>query len=167
GSWPVTVSRVARRPAPAPARMSTMGWLGLRHPVIAALMAGGPSTPALVAAVSEAGGLGMLAGGYLTASALAEQIRAVRLMTGAPFGANIFVPDAAPVDAAALTAAAERLAPEAQRLGATLGTVTGGDDGWAEKVEVLLAERVPVVSFAFGCPDPPVVAALRAGGASV
>lgn len=50
----------------------------LEVPLIAAPMAGGPSTPELVAAVSRAGGLGMLAGGYQPAEALGEQIRRVR-----------------------------------------------------------------------------------------
>jgi NAD(P)H-dependent flavin oxidoreductase YrpB (nitropropane dioxygenase family) len=40
--------------------------LGSALPLAAAPMAGGPSTPALVAAVTEAGGFGFLAGGYKT-----------------------------------------------------------------------------------------------------
>ena len=58
----------------------------LRHPVLGAPMAGGPSTPALVAAVSDAGGLGMLAAGYRTPEAVAAEIRSVRERTGAPSG---------------------------------------------------------------------------------
>jgi nitronate monooxygenase len=41
-------------------------------------MAGGPSTPELAAAVSEAGGLGFLASGYLTAEQTRERIAAAR-----------------------------------------------------------------------------------------
>ncbi len=52
--------------------------LGLTVPVIAAPMAGGPTTPALVVAAANAGALGFVAGGYLTADALAEQIATVR-----------------------------------------------------------------------------------------
>src|ERR1039458_3462695 len=52
----------------------------------------GPSTPALAAAVSDAGGLGFLAGAYLTAEAMEQQIGELRDMTAAPFGMNIFVP---------------------------------------------------------------------------
>ena len=44
--------------------MSILGQLAV--PIIQAPMAGGPSTPALAAAVSEAGGLGFLGAGYLT-----------------------------------------------------------------------------------------------------
>jgi len=50
-------------------------------PVIAAPMAGGPSTPALVAAVGDAGGLGFLEGRYLTAEEPAGEIVA-RLGSG-------------------------------------------------------------------------------------
>ena len=45
--------------------------------VVGAPMAGGPTTPELVAAVGEAGGLGLLAGGYLTAPQLAAAIAEV------------------------------------------------------------------------------------------
>ena len=44
--------------------------------VVGAPMAGGPTTPELVAAVGDAGGFGFLAGGYLTAPGLASAIAA-------------------------------------------------------------------------------------------
>lgn len=143
----------------------------LRHPVVAAPMAGGPSTPALAAAVSAAGGLGFLAGGYLTPEALRDQIRQVRAATGARFGANLFVPGPPPIDPAAFSAAlatyARRIQPEAERLGAKLGDPVGGDDGYPGKVRVLIEERVEVVSFAFGLPAPDVIGALHEAGATV
>jgi nitronate monooxygenase len=40
--------------------------LGIKHPIIQAPMAGGPSTPELVAAVSNAGALGSLGSAYST-----------------------------------------------------------------------------------------------------
>ncbi|HWD44202.1 MAG TPA: nitronate monooxygenase, partial [Actinomycetota bacterium] len=46
----------------------------LAVPIVLAPLAGGPSTPELTAAVSDAGGFGFLAGGYLTVSALAERL---------------------------------------------------------------------------------------------
>ena len=65
-------------------------------PVVAAPMAGGPSTPALVAAVADAGGYGYLAGGYLTAEKLAAQIAELRERTTRPFGVNLFLPPTRP-----------------------------------------------------------------------
>jgi nitronate monooxygenase len=138
----------------------------LRHPVVAAPMAGGPSTPALVAAVSGAGGLGMLAAGYRTPAAVAAEIAAVRAATTAPFGVNVFLPGPEP-DPAAVAAYARRLAVEADRRGVALGEPVGGDDDWAAKVDLLVAERVPVVSFAFGLPPAAAVEALQAAGAAV
>ena len=54
-------------------------------------MAGGPSTPALVAAVGGAGGLGFLGAGYLSPQRLSDDIDAVRRMFPGPFGVNVFV----------------------------------------------------------------------------
>src|SRR3954469_18758230 len=64
----------------------------LAVPVVSAPMAGGPSTPELVASVCDAGGLGFLAAGYLTAERLAEQIAETWALTSRPFGVNLFVP---------------------------------------------------------------------------
>ena len=62
-------SRPVPRPATTFPSMPMTEFLGLsvRWPIVGAPMAGGPSTPALAGAVSDAGGLGFLAGGYLTA----------------------------------------------------------------------------------------------------
>src|SRR5512133_428625 len=138
----------------------------LRHPVVAAPMAAGPSTPELVAAVSGAGGLGMLAAGYRTPAEVAAQIAAVRARTVAPFGVNVFLPGP-PADPTAVAAYAQRLAPEAARRGVALGEPVGGDDEWAAKVDLLVTERVPVVSFAFGLPPAAAVDALHGAGAAV
>jgi nitronate monooxygenase len=86
-------------------------------PIVAAPMAGDPSTPALVAALDRAGGLGFLGSGYLTAEAMREQVDAARAAGAREFGVNLFVPDPADPD---LDAAAEYrmlLGPLAARLG--------------------------------------------------
>jgi nitronate monooxygenase len=127
-------------------------------------MAGEPSTPALAATVSAAGGLGMLAAGYRTAAAVAAQIAAVRAATDRPFGVNLFVPDDAPPDPAAVSRYVASLAPEAARYGVALGSPRTDDDGWAEKLDLLAAARVPVASFTFGCPTAAELGRLRAAG---
>jgi nitronate monooxygenase len=128
-------------------------------------MAGGPSSPALAAAVSEAGGLGMLGGGYLAPDALRAQLAEVGELTEAPVGVNLFVPAARPAEAGEPVAAYRReLRPEAQRSGVALGEPRVDDDGWAEKLDLLARARVPVVSFTFGCPQPPVLEELAAAG---
>lgn len=139
----------------------------LRRPIVAAPMAGGPSTPALAAAVSAAGGLGFLAAGMIDSDQLVADIAEVRSRTDRPFGVNVFLPGVGTVDEAAIQAYADRLAPEAERRGVTLGEPTGGDDAYPEKLAALLADPVPVVSFAFGLPDGAAVAALRERGTEV
>ena len=51
-------------------------------PIVLAPLAGGPSTPELAAAVSNAGGLGFLAAGYLSAAELAERCRRMNELEG-------------------------------------------------------------------------------------
>ncbi|MCX5209315.1 nitronate monooxygenase [Kitasatospora sp. NBC_00240] len=136
----------------------------LAVPVIAAPMAGGASTPALVAAVDAAGGLGFLAAGYLGAAAIGEQITRTRELTDRLFGVNLFVP-AAPGDLAAVDAYRELLRPEAERYGVRLPAAVPDDrDDWDAKIAALLADPVPVVSYTFGLPSPEVARALRAAG---
>lgn len=132
----------------------------LSAPIIGAPMAGGPSTPALTAAISAAGGFGFLAGAYLSPAALREQIAAVRALTAAPFGVNLFVPEVIPFDAASFEDYRSRLLPLAERVGAELPATVGyTDDAFDAKVEVLLEDRIAAVSFTFGLPEPAVFAA--------
>lgn len=63
----------------------------LTYPIIQGPMAGGPTTPELVAAVSQAGALGSLAGSLLTPTALREQVARIRSLTERPFLLNFFV----------------------------------------------------------------------------
>jgi nitronate monooxygenase len=73
--------------------------LGLRLPIIAAPMAGGPSSQELVAACSAAGVLGSFGFAYTQPADMKRQAAWVRERTEAPFGINLFVspqPDAIP-----------------------------------------------------------------------
>src|SRR5215831_3725615 len=76
--------------------------LRIQIPLLGAPMAGGPSTPALAAEVSRAGGLGFLGVGFSTPEQILEWSREVRARTDRPFGINLFaeVPDGPPVDPA-------------------------------------------------------------------
>ncbi|MFG3354666.1 nitronate monooxygenase [Streptomyces sp. NPDC048001] len=136
-----------------------------RYPIVQAPMAGGASRPELAAAVSEAGGLGFLAAGYKTAEAVRREIDEVRRLTSRPFGVNLFMPQPATADRAAVGAYRDRLAGEAARYGTPLGDPDGGrDDGYEAKMAVLAENPVPVVSFTFGCPAPEALAALASAG---
>jgi nitronate monooxygenase len=65
--------------------------LGLRLPLIAAPMAGGPTTPELVAACSAAGALGSFGFAYTQPDEMKRQAAAARAKTDRPFGINLFV----------------------------------------------------------------------------
>lgn len=139
----------------------------LRVPVVQAPMAGGPSTPALAAAVSEAGGLGFVAAGYRTAAAVRDEVEAVRAATARPFGVNLFVPTPDRADRSKLAAYVDRVRREAAAYGCSTGDAVWGDDGWEEKLAMLVAERPAVVSVAFGCPAAEVVDRLHGAGIEV
>ena len=127
-------------------------------------MAGGPSTPALAAAVCEAGGLGFLAAGYRTVDAVRSDLHELRRHTGRPYGLNVFVPGVPSRDRAGLARYADGLAGEAERYSVELGEPRYDDDHWKAKLALARDERVPVVSFAFGCPDHRVLGSLGEAG---
>lgn len=67
--------------------------LGIDHPIIQAPMAGANATPpALVAAVSNAGGMGSLGAAYMPPDQIAREVAAIRALTNKPFGINLFIP---------------------------------------------------------------------------
>ena len=135
-------------------------------PVVLAPLAGGPSTPELAAAVSDAGGLGFLAAGYLSAAELAARIARTRELTTQTFGVNLFVPQTAG-DPEALKAYAQRLGSEAAKAGQRLGELRTDDDDWTAKLALLAETPVPLVSFTFGCPPGDVIGRLRDSGSEV
>ena len=144
----------ARADAPAwhPAGVASdlLASLGVTLPVLAAPMAGGPGTPALVDAAAAAGSLGFVAGGYSTPDALAADLAAV----SSSCAVNLFAPNPVPVDPAEFRRYADLLAPEASRYGLALAGAdpVEDDDHWSGKLEVLRARSGAAVSFTFGIP---------------
>ncbi|MCD1268787.1 nitronate monooxygenase [Microbacterium sp. MEC084] len=137
--------------------------LSRSKPVFAAPMAGGPSTPALVIAAARAGHFAQLAAGYKAVDALRTDIGAVREAGVDLFGVNLFVPNIHRIDDAAYARYWERIAPS----GTSMPAKTEDDDAWGAKVELLLADPVPAVSFTFGLPERTVIDAFRDAGTLV
>ena len=135
-------------------------------PVVLAPLAGGPSTPELAAAVSNAGGLGFLASGYLPAVELAARCRRTGELTTRPFGVNVFVPGPGG-DAARVRRFAAEIEPDVSGAGARLGEARHDDDDWGAKIAYLTGTPAAVVSFTFGIPGKDVIAGLRARGSEV
>ncbi|MGH3557283.1 MAG: nitronate monooxygenase [Mycobacterium sp.] len=142
-----------------------LGFWDVAVPIVGAPMAGGPGTPALAAAVSNAGGLGFLAGGYLSAERFADDIAAARAATTGPIGVNLFVPQPSVADYVQLNVYAEVLDELAEHYEVEVGRPRfGDDDGWQQKLEVVADVRPEVVSFTFGAPPPDVMRRLGALG---
>jgi nitronate monooxygenase len=134
------------------------------EPVVLAPLAGGPSTPELAAAVSEAGGLGFLAAGYLTPEQTRDRLVATRRLTTRPFGVNLFVPGP-PADPGRVDDYARAVTPDATGVGAALGEPRWDDDAYPAKLDLLLAVPPAVVSFTFGLPAADVVRRVHDAGA--
>ncbi|SDK20720.1 NAD(P)H-dependent flavin oxidoreductase [Sediminibacillus albus] len=131
------------------------------YPIIQAPMAGGTANPALAAAVSNAGGLGFLAAGYKLPEEVHQEIADMRKRTDKFFGVNLFVPGGRSVETKAVESYAKRLEKTARSLGVDVGEAKTDDDGWDEKLAVLIEERVAIVSFTFGCPSSNVIDRLK------
>jgi nitronate monooxygenase len=129
-------------------------------PIVLAPLAGGPSTPELAAAVSNAGGLGFLGAAYLTGNALADRIWATRALTSKPIAVNLFVIAGGP-------SPPERYADYVAALGPDAGRARFDDDDFDAKVDALAADPVAVVSFTFGPPPAKAVERLRAVGSEI
>ena len=143
--------------------------IGVEYPIFQAPMAGGPSTPELVAAVSNAGGLGSFGLGYLAPAAVRDLLRAARALTARPFCANLFAPEAKPAaptpDEVARAQAA--IAPFRAEVGLGAAPEPSPPHPFGEQLRVILQERVPVFSVTFGALPGEDVAALTRNGAFV
>jgi len=144
--------------------------LGIEHPILLAGMGlkGKATPPALVAAVSEAGGLGVMGCSWTPPEEVRKRIREVRRLTDKPFGVDLLLPasmDAAAVpDWVAMRARIRREHPRhvafvegiSEEFGLPRVTAPEGEvlapAAIRACVEVVLEERVAV--FAAGLGDP-------------
>jgi nitronate monooxygenase len=141
--------------------------LGIALPIIQAPMAN-VSTPAMAAAVSNAGALGSISVGATDAEAARSMIAAVRDLTDRPFLVNVFCHRPAVADAVREAAWIERLAPHFAKFNAApparLREIYRSFIADDEMLAVFLDTRPRVVSFHFGLPDQRRIAALRNAG---
>lgn len=140
---------------PVPCRNDLLDLLGIRLPIIQAPMAG-VSTPAMAAAVMNAGGLGSLGVGATDAATARTMIRAVRERSTGSLNVNVFCHPPANPNAATEAAWIERLRPEFERFGAPPPRrLTAIYKSFLEDeamLAMLLEEKPRVVSFHFGVP---------------
>jgi len=137
-------------------------------PIVLAPMAGEASTPALCAAVSEAGGLGSRGAAYATPAAIRDMIRAVRALTRRPFAINLFAPAGqVPSDPARIDAARALLAPWRAKYGVADEPPALTMPDFDAQLAVVIEEKPAVLSFTFGALPPAQIATLKAAGITV
>lgn len=137
----------------------------LRRPLVVAPMAG-VSTPALVAAASEAGALGSIGAAYDTPETIAETVSQVRARTGKPFAINLFVPAPETALTSEVVAAAVR---STAHFRAEFGLPPPRVHppfalDFGAQFEATLRARPAVLSFVFGIPSDEYVRAARREG---
>jgi nitronate monooxygenase len=149
--------------------------LGMEYPVIQSGM-GSVAGPDLVAEVSRAGGLGILAGLNVPPEELRSRIRQVRELTDRPFGVNLWLHRELRPPADPATIAEDRLAAVhavLNRFRTQLGLPARSErpgavpDIIAAQVEVILEERPAVFSIGLGDPGSDLVLRCRAQGIKV
>ncbi len=137
--------------------------VGVAQPIIQAPMASA-TTPALVAAVAEAGGLGSLGCAMLTPAAVAERVAETRRLTDAPINLNFFANAPAERDPVRDEAARRLVEPYYRELGLELPAEPADIRVHFDPamLETVLQLRPEVTSFHFGLPAPEMVTELKA-----
>ncbi|MGR3712758.1 MAG: NAD(P)H-dependent flavin oxidoreductase [Shimia sp.] len=147
--------------------MSIVAKLGLKWPIFQAPMAG-VSTPAMAAAVSNAGGLGALGLGAAGVDGAREMLRAAKALTDRPINANVFCHAPARRDAAKEAMWLEQLAPLFAEFGAEapaeLSEIYRSFLQDQPMFDMLIEERPGVVSLHFGLPEKSWISALQDAG---
>ena len=149
--------------------------LNIRHPIVQSGM-GRVAGPELAAAVSNAGGLGILAALNLSPDDLVRQIHRVRELTDRPFGVNLWLhpdllPPIHPSTLGSEPVVAATAAVNAARRAIGLGESHAGPEQRADTIpaaiDIILNQRVPVWSTALGLPSADVVDRCRSRGVRV
>lgn len=129
--------------------------LKVKYPLVQAPMLG-VTTPEMVAAVSNEGGLGSLPVGLQSPEKTLDLIRKTKALTDKPFAVNLFAHDMPAIDVAAISAIQDKLVVITNRYGLEHPLVDIEKlqhYSYREQVEILISEHVPVVSFTFGVID--------------
>jgi nitronate monooxygenase len=128
--------------------------LGIRFPIIQAPMAGGATTPQLIAAVSNSGGLGSLGAGYMEPNDIRITIKKIRELTNKPFAVNLFIPENYTINPASLNLMQQILLDIGSEIGITDDTDYEAPyaPNFDEQLKIIIEEQVPIFSFTFGIP---------------
>lgn len=128
--------------------------LNIKLPIIQAPMAGGITTAKLIAAVSNAGGLGSLGAGYMSPEEIRRGIQEIKSLTDQPFAVNLFIPEKS-------NATTKQIDHMTKVLKKVCGKVTNKINlvhppyvyAFNEQLQAILEEKIAVFSFVFGIPN--------------
>ncbi|MBX3719628.1 MAG: nitronate monooxygenase [Parachlamydiales bacterium] len=134
--------------------------LRIRFPIIQAPMAG-VSMPQLVAAVSNAGGLGSLGAAYLSPLEIKEAIDEIRSLTDQPFAVNLFAREHIENNETQIQKADHHLNKYRTMLGIPSVPSTAHLPKLESQIEVICQEKVPIFSFTFGILDEQIMARIK------
>lgn len=127
--------------------------LKISLPLIQAPMAGAAATPELVAAVSNANGLGSLGAGYMTAEEIRKTIKQIRALTHKPFAVNLFIPEKHHATAEEIEQARRAAQASCQELNFKIATIKPPyAPSFEDQLHTILEQKVPIFSFTFGIP---------------
>lgn len=142
--------------------------LNTDHPIIQAPMAGGATTPELIAAVSNAGGLGSLGAGYLLPKQVAQNIQEIRKRTDKPFNVNLFVPAPHQLDSNKLAKMQKKLAVYFEQYQINFPVLKPPFYQDLNKLtDILIADEIAIVSFMFGIPKQEILDKLKKQGVTL
>lgn len=135
-------------------RMKLAEKIGIKFPIIQAPMAGGVTTPELVAEVSNAGGLGSLGAGYMSPTEIRSAIKKIRELTDKPFAVNLFIPEYTQTTSNQMQRACRDIQQSCMELDVEIKSVAEPyAPSFSEQIKVLIEEKIPVFSYAFGLLD--------------
>jgi nitronate monooxygenase len=139
--------------------------VNVQYPIVQAGMAGGITTPEMVAAVSNAGGLGTLGAGYLTPDDLRTAIHKVKEMTDRPFAVNLFVQQEIVFSEDDVCQINKYLDSIRAQFGIERRpNIEKYAESFDDQLQVVLDEHVPVFSFTFGIPSHDILVQLKHKG---
>ncbi len=161
--------------------------LGIRYPILQAGMGGNVirgsvANPELAAAVSEAGGLGVLGGAPWSVEEFAHSIKMLKSLTNKPVGVNLVFPGGDAIAGGSAAALAAKIPQEYKEFTSSiLGELKVAEaerkpepphlyltrEVSLRKLEIVLEERVPVLVYSLGDPGPEVIDAAHQAGITV
>lgn len=141
--------------------------LNIDYPIIQVGMAGS-TTPELVAAISDEGGLGTIGAGYMNHEQLLTEINEVHQLTQNSFAVNLFVPEHPDVDESAIKLMQSILEPYYSKYNLNVPDIKSHTyESFEQMIDIIIEKHVPIVSFTFGIPDNKMISKLQSNDIKV